>query len=281
MVIASMLISDLVAEEGAEQRGVSLFSLIASGKVEVETDNRAEIERLRQVAQRRSEFIEATRAVAASEHLVHSLFQNSLKEVEGNSRTVEIFEGEVCVSRGTIVEAEKGVVMAPLNLLREKNIGNLRCRFQGDDLSIASVVPFSVADNLALIEVVGLPDLRFLAGSSGSPEVAIGSFVGSPDSEGNWVVGTVSTVLHSAPEGRDSEVLYEGALKQHRKRVGLQVSDRRTGYPAIYSSDLNLSPDQCGGPVYDLAGNFLGIAIARTDVHSTYLIPLSRLKTEG
>jgi len=40
-------------------------------------------------------------------------------------------------------------------------------------------------------------------------------------------------------------------------------SDRLTGFTEVFCHDAHLEPTQCGGPLFDLSGNFIGITIAR------------------
>jgi S1-C subfamily serine protease len=55
-------------------------------------------------------------------------------------------------------------------------------------------------------------------------------------------------------------------------------SDRRDGFSLAISHDANLRPRQCGGPVFDIDGNFLGINIARFSRTRCYVIPRTILK---
>ncbi|MRG44378.1 PDZ domain-containing protein [Chitinophaga sp. SYP-B3965] len=50
-------------------------------------------------------------------------------------------------------------------------------------------------------------------------------------------------------------------------------SYRRDGFTRLFAHDAILTPSQCGGPVFDAAGNFMGINIARFSRTSTLVIP--------
>lgn len=50
-------------------------------------------------------------------------------------------------------------------------------------------------------------------------------------------------------------------------------STRRDGFARVFAHDAVLTPDQCGGPVFDAAGGFQGINIARYSRTSTIVIP--------
>lgn len=50
-------------------------------------------------------------------------------------------------------------------------------------------------------------------------------------------------------------------------------SMRRDGFARVFAHDAVLTPDQCGGPVFDAAGRFQGINIARYSRTSTIAVP--------
>lgn len=56
-------------------------------------------------------------------------------------------------------------------------------------------------------------------------------------------------------------------------------SMRRDGFTAVFTHDAVLTPDQCGGPVFDAAGRFQGINIARFSRTSTLVLPASVIVT--
>lgn len=55
------------------------------------------------------------------------------------------------------------------------------------------------------------------------------------------------------------------------------VSERRSGFPAVFDTDLPVAPDRCGGPVLDRQGHLLGIVIARAARTTTYVLPATIL----
>ena len=55
-------------------------------------------------------------------------------------------------------------------------------------------------------------------------------------------------------------------------------SDRRDGFEEVISHDADLKPQKCGGPLFDLQGNFVGLNIARNSRVRSYAIPPSILK---
>lgn len=56
-------------------------------------------------------------------------------------------------------------------------------------------------------------------------------------------------------------------------------SERRDGFAAVFTHDAVITPDQCGGPVFDAAGHFQGINIARFSRTSTLVLPASVIAT--
>jgi serine protease Do len=54
-------------------------------------------------------------------------------------------------------------------------------------------------------------------------------------------------------------------------------SERRDGFKSVLVHDGKLKPTQCGGPLYDIEGNFYGINIARVSRTSTLAIPAAVL----
>ncbi len=84
-------------------------------------------------------------------------------------------------------------------------------------------------------------------------------------------------------------IVYErnGEKKEEKIRVGEVVnnpshvaeyfdggkSSRRDGFPLVSCHDAPIRPEQCGGPVFDSDGHFLGINIARYSRTQTHVIP--------
>lgn len=54
-------------------------------------------------------------------------------------------------------------------------------------------------------------------------------------------------------------------------------SDRKDGFPHVFVHDTPVRPEECGGPVVDTDGNFLGINIARLSRTSTLAVPYSAI----
>lgn len=57
------------------------------------------------------------------------------------------------------------------------------------------------------------------------------------------------------------------------------LSLRRNGFPNVFAHDGGTTPDQCGGPVVNQAGEVVGINIARADMIQTFAIPSGIVRT--
>ena len=55
------------------------------------------------------------------------------------------------------------------------------------------------------------------------------------------------------------------------------VRTRRTNFTKVLEHDVPLRPELCGGPVFNLKGELLGMNLARYDRTSTFFIPISEL----
>ncbi len=53
----------------------------------------------------------------------------------------------------------------------------------------------------------------------------------------------------------------------------MDKSGRRDGFSTVILHDANLKPEKCGGPVFDLSGNFIGMNIARNSRVRSYALP--------
>lgn len=63
------------------------------------------------------------------------------------------------------------------------------------------------------------------------------------------------------------------------RAVGIPISKKKTGFPRVLQHDLFIYPHQCGGPLVDLNGQFVGINIARYDRVTSYAIPADEFPT--
>ena len=62
-----------------------------------------------------------------------------------------------------------------------------------------------------------------------------------------------------------------------QNRMGGELSERRTAFPAILQHDSILKPNECGGPICDINGNCLGINIARAGRVESYALPIDTI----
>ena len=80
-------------------------------------------------------------------------------------------------------------------------------------------------------------------------------------------------------------IMRQGELLSFRARLPNQLplvwdrwgggpfSDRRFGFGTVLAHDSVINPSDCGGPVVDLAGNFVGINVSRAMRTTTYAVP--------
>lgn len=57
----------------------------------------------------------------------------------------------------------------------------------------------------------------------------------------------------------------------------MEKSGRRDGFQLVLSHDADLEPGECGGPLFDLQGDFVGLNIARNSRVRCYAIPAATL----
>jgi serine protease Do len=62
-----------------------------------------------------------------------------------------------------------------------------------------------------------------------------------------------------------------------RSAMSGRLSNNRTGFPNALQHDLNLKPDQCGGPLLNLDGEVVGVNIARSGRIESMAIPTETL----
>ncbi len=68
----------------------------------------------------------------------------------------------------------------------------------------------------------------------------------------------------------------EGRLRVMRS-MGGPISLRGEDFPVVIQTDMQLRPEQCGGPVVDLDGDVIGLSISRTDRTRSFIIPAARI----
>ncbi len=83
----------------------------------------------------------------------------------------------------------------------------------------------------------------------------------------------INLTLGGRPQFQDQA---QGRIQKMQK-MGATLSKVRSDFPNAMQSDMPLDPEDCGGPVYNLEGEFLGIAIARASRTKSYIIPADEL----
>ena len=70
---------------------------------------------------------------------------------------------------------------------------------------------------------------------------------------------------------------FTNARLRQMEQMGGAISRVRDMFPNVVQSDLQLKPQQCGGPVVDLDGNVVGLTIAQADRTRSFFIPASEV----
>ncbi len=93
--------------------------------------------------------------------------------------------------------------------------------------------------------------------------------------EANMTV--VATILRGEEELEKTITLGSAPPSRHAADV-MKKSFRRDGFSSVISHDADLRPEKCGGPIFDLEGNFIGLNIARNSRVRSYAIPRALIK---
>ena len=93
-------------------------------------------------------------------------------------------------------------------------------------------------------------------------------------------LGTVdpnATVVAKITRGEEEleKTIRLGAFPSFSNHAADQMdkSGRRDGFSTVISHDADLDPSSCGGPIFDLEGNFVGLNIARNSRVRSYALP--------
>lgn len=68
----------------------------------------------------------------------------------------------------------------------------------------------------------------------------------------------------------------EGRLKTMRQ-MGGATSLVASNFPVVIQTDMQLRPNECGGPIVDLHGQVVGLSIARADRTRSFIIPSAEI----
>ncbi len=178
------------------------------------------------------------------------------------------------------IPAGFGVVAVEARSLREKDQGFLGVgpdtKYEGTGVRIAEVTKGSGASEAGLqngdviLSVAGrainsLFEMRTALNGHGPGErVEIRYKRGGKEQ-------TAEALLKEKPEFAG---IPNGRLRMMEK-MGTSLSLVRNGFPSVIQTDMPLVRDRCGGPVVDLDGKVVGIAIARADRTRSFVIPSS------
>lgn len=99
----------------------------------------------------------------------------------------------------------------------------------------------------------------------------------------SFLAGTDPDAMITATFIRDDEELTKsitlGSRPSSSNHVAnrMEKSGRRDGFQQVLSHDADLDPEECGGPLFDLSGNFVGLNIARNSRVRCYALPAATL----
>jgi serine protease Do len=98
---------------------------------------------------------------------------------------------------------------------------------------------------------------------------------------------SVTVRIKDGGEPRDVEILlgnrpelprYDGARLQQMERMGGPISRVRDSFSRVIQTDMRLRPNQTGGPVVDMDGKVIGIAVARADRTRSFVMPAAAVE---
>lgn len=65
---------------------------------------------------------------------------------------------------------------------------------------------------------------------------------------------------------------------RYMQRLGTRINEVNDAFPNVIQTDMQIQPEECGGPVTNLDGELVGIAISRSSRIKTYIIPTEVIK---
>lgn len=214
--------------------------------------------------------------VRLMEQKLGAQFQVKAGKVASQASGEVVQDGRV-VGNGTIISGKDprfSYLIVPADCLKHKQF--VVKSITGQTLFPIENTPvqlLSQEDNLAIVRLS--PVKGALSAERALSRTSVGLFIGYTKSGAKWNTGAVTNEARTAYTGVDPAT--EKALVKHWHRIGLKVNDRRTGFPKVVETDLNLLPTEAGIPIFDRNGNWHGIAISRVDQHSTFVIPAGKV----
>jgi serine protease Do len=159
------------------------------------------------------------------------------------------------------VPPARGSIIASIQLLDSVQLPRVWKVGNGEKFYVS---PFHEGDIVTQIEGVPTPDYKSLIALTGGPND--GRF---PDKVvGDQMCATVER------DGRTIDLHFQLAGLSSPDTGDLYPSGRYTGFPCVFSTDIFVLPEMCGGPLVNRQGHVVGIAIARANNNvETYVIP--------
>ena len=100
------------------------------------------------------------------------------------------------------------------------------------------------------------------------------SFLGSADPNAT----VIATITRDEEELEKTIRLGAAPSRSNHAADKMSKSGRRDGFSKVIPHDADLQPTECGSPIFDLDGNFVGLNIARNSRVRSYAIPSSIVK---
>lgn len=75
----------------------------------------------------------------------------------------------------------------------------------------------------------------------------------------------------------DPKMLIYDRLREMQKKMGGDLSRRKTGFKEVFQHDAVLRPEDCGGVIVNLKGKAVGLNIARAGRTKSFAIPANRV----
>ncbi|MEC5126424.1 hypothetical protein VSU19_06660 [Verrucomicrobiales bacterium BCK34] len=282
LVLLSTFRADLVGEDIEVPQPISLRAMIASGQVRVAGSDPEKDERLIKTLKRRERVREIeVKIFRRTEALLSQIKRRAYFQDANRIVRIESIDGKISAT-GTLIDPGKGVAVTSLDGPCS-GLGVVRVIPPNGREYTATLRPLSEGHHLAVLDpgddFEGFAEDCAAASeisSDRSASLVPGGFIGAEIREGEWVLGSVTSLHHSDENG--IEPIVRDSVRAHWERSGIPVSVRRTGFEGGVVCDLPIAAEDCGGPLYTSHAGFVGVVVSRTDRHEAILIPVQLIE---
>lgn len=203
---------------------------------------------------------------------VNDAWADIASQSKGN--VVEILRQGVRAAFGTVVN-DDGVIVTKASEIDDVP----QCRLPNGEIVGAKTVGTNASYDIAFLRVPP-QELRMTTWSE-VPAKSYGQLFMTPDLAGKplaWGILSAPENIRSAEspdEIQRAPIQPEQSLPYRSYHDAPSSSFRCDDFPIAFEHDMPLLPDQCGGPIFDLSGNVIGITIARSGPQGCIAIPAS------